>query len=716
MDTPAPGPSKGYQKKIKKDPESAPSTNPAKKANIDYSSPAAKKWPLLLEALEQGNVESVKKHIEEGMNVTMLRNGVTPLMIAASKGHREVAEVLIQAGVNINERSDEGWTALHKAAFDQQDAGIVELLMQSGVVVEAKNKSGKTALQLAEDKGHRDIVLGIKKHLKKRQDDTAEWEAFLLTREGKPYRLKRQQESLPRYAKLLWLPPLALGGFGLLIGLLSGIVMIAGIVGLVSGLLVVGCYFVYERMISSYLDNYEPLPALNIDILREKKSAGEQIALKENRRARDPVAVKETSGTEQGQADEQPVNKGMLNRVAVAAAVLVVVLLIGSVAWIYRDAFIKRYYIYKVERTGVAFSAEAFLNEVSKNSEGTVDLFLRAGIDPVAVNGKGQTALMIAAEKGYVGLVARLIEPSTAAFNRTDASGNTALMLAAREGREPVVLALVDKGVPVNYTSPTPTGAASALQAALDAPEFKPEHLHIMGILLEHGADAKGRNNAGQFPLLFTAEHGREAAANMLIERGADVNAADPAGNNALLAAACKGYSGLVQLLAGHGVNMGSAAADGRTPLMCAVQQGHLGTALLLLENGAPVNAGNTGGATALSEAARTGDVAAVHLLLSHGADPGGVRIPDTFMSFKGKVVAVNAKKSKLSDVVKGIAKQASQDGYTIDFVSSQDRVITYRSKGPWNKVLHELARRNALVLVLKDKKLDIMTYDPAAK
>jgi len=705
MENQVPGPSKGYQKQIKKEP---PKIAPEKKANVDYSSPAAKKWPQLLEALESGDVESVKKQIEEGMNVSISRGGVTPLMIAASKGHRDVAEVLIQAGVNVNERSDDGWTALHKAAYDQKETGIVELLMESGVVIDARNKAGKTALQLAEEKGHRDLALSIKKHLEKNQDDTREWEAFLKTPEGKPYRLKRQQESLSRYFKLLWLPPLALGGAGFLIGLLSGAIVIAGIIGVASGLLVVAFYFVYERMLSSYLDNYEPLPPLNIQILREKRNAGEHLALKENRK-------EYAQSDAYAESDSLPGNNRLLKMIAAAGVVLVVLLLIGSIAWIYRDSFARRYYVYKVEKTGIQFSDEAFLSEVSKNNEEVVDLFLKAGISPIAVNDKGQTALMIAAEKGYVNILSRIIGPSAASFNQADVSGSTALMLAARSGQEPAVQTLIEQGVDVNYTVPTHTGAASALQTALDAPDFKTEHMNIIKILIEHGADVKGRNKADQFPLLFAAEHGREAAAKLLIEHGADANDADLKGNNALLSAACKGYPGLVSLLSGHGVNIKSASTDGQTSLMCAIQAGHLDTALVLLEKGAPVNAKNSSGATALSDAARTGDVTAVHLLLEHGADPGSVNVPDAFISFKGKVVTVNARKSKLSDVLKNIAKSASQDGYTINIMPSNDQIITYRSKGPWNKVLHELARRSNLVLILKDTKMDVMKYDPAA-
>ena len=105
----------------------------------------------------------------------------------------------MQAGVNVNAKDDDNWTALHKAAFDQAETGIVDLLLESGVDIEAKNKSGKTALQLAEEKGHRDIVRVIKKHKERLVADARKWEEFLVSPEGKPYKQKRIHESLVSY-------------------------------------------------------------------------------------------------------------------------------------------------------------------------------------------------------------------------------------------------------------------------------------------------------------------------------------------------------------------------------------------------------------------------------------------------------------------------------------------------------------------------------------
>ncbi len=54
--------------------------------------------------------------------------------IAAQSGHKEIAEQLIEAGVNIDESNNGNQTPLHKAAFYGMDK-IVNILIQKGAKV-----------------------------------------------------------------------------------------------------------------------------------------------------------------------------------------------------------------------------------------------------------------------------------------------------------------------------------------------------------------------------------------------------------------------------------------------------------------------------------------------------------------------------------------------------------------------------------------------------
>jgi ankyrin repeat protein len=729
MENKTPGPSKGYQKQIKKD---DPKTRPLSKAkgnpHPDYSSPSAKKWPLFKEALESGNVDVVNQLIEEGLNMNVSRDGTTPLMLAASKGQIEIAKAIIQAGANVNARSDDGETALHMAAASQSQSDVIDLLMQSGVDIEARNKTGKTALQLAEEKGHRDIVRVMKVHLQNQRVDVKEWETFLTTPEGRPYQQKRRYDSMALLFKLWWLPPLVLGCAGLLLGHFVDLTVVAGILGLAVGIFIGLSILFMEKKLRTYLDTIGPLPYLDIHIVRKKKKTGEPLTLQ---RSSGPLSVEDADDHEtDADSAEQAVDgvpakpwraggASSLNKrvhltiVLYGVVALVIVLLIGALI-IKRTSLTQWYYATRLERSGIRFSSQNFLNEVSKNNEEAVDLFVKAGVDVNAVNEKGQTALMLAAEKGHVRMLQTLAKLKAPSLNHADKSGNTALMTAARQGRENIVHVLIESGANMNYMVPSNDGAATALQAALDTAVFNKERMRVVQYLVQKGADVKGRNKAGQFPLLFAVDHGQTEIAKALIEHGADVNDTDLKGNFALLSAACNGYPGLVTLLLELGATMNRALPDGQTPLLCAVTAGHADTVKALLEKGAPVNAKTNSGVAALTEATRLGDVEVVKLLLAHGADPGNGYLPDSFRKLNGRTIAFTAKKVTISVVMERIAKKASQDGYTVKFGTFSEQPMRFREKGSWNKVLRELSTKKPLLLVVKDREVFVIPYDPA--
>ena len=102
----------------------------------------------LLKAIQEGNIKAVKQHLATGADVNAKnRDGVTPLHVAAAKGHKEVAELLIAEGANVNAKDMAGWTPLFGAAVLGKNK-IVELLIANGANVNAKNDDGKTPLDL----------------------------------------------------------------------------------------------------------------------------------------------------------------------------------------------------------------------------------------------------------------------------------------------------------------------------------------------------------------------------------------------------------------------------------------------------------------------------------------------------------------------------------------------------------------------------------------
>jgi ankyrin repeat protein len=88
-------------------------------------------YETIQEAAEKGDFKDVKRHLKRGADVNAKnKDGWAPLHMAASGGHKDVAELLIAKGADVN----------------------------------AKNKWGETPLDLAVKKGHISMVVLLKKH------------------------------------------------------------------------------------------------------------------------------------------------------------------------------------------------------------------------------------------------------------------------------------------------------------------------------------------------------------------------------------------------------------------------------------------------------------------------------------------------------------------------------------------------------------------------
>ena len=115
------------------------------------------------DAVGTGNIEAVKQHIAAGMDVNAKHDafGITPLEIAAIAGHKEIVELLISEGADVNAKDKKGRTPLHWAATHGRKE-IVELLIAKGADVNAKTEGGITPLDWA--KRHPEIADLFRKH------------------------------------------------------------------------------------------------------------------------------------------------------------------------------------------------------------------------------------------------------------------------------------------------------------------------------------------------------------------------------------------------------------------------------------------------------------------------------------------------------------------------------------------------------------------------
>ena len=80
----------------------------------------------------KGDIEAVKKYLDVGVSVNSKKWGVPPLALAAIRGHKEVAELLISKGANVNWFNIEGRTILDLVVQLKRKDEMVKILRRHG--------------------------------------------------------------------------------------------------------------------------------------------------------------------------------------------------------------------------------------------------------------------------------------------------------------------------------------------------------------------------------------------------------------------------------------------------------------------------------------------------------------------------------------------------------------------------------------------------------
>lgn len=114
----------------------------------------------LLATIKSGNEWLLKSLINGGINVNYKpENGWSPLMWAAWNKQKEIVQILLDNGADVNDKSNVGWTALiFSVGYRGVSTEIVELLLNSNANIDAKDICGNTALILAARGGNKEIV------------------------------------------------------------------------------------------------------------------------------------------------------------------------------------------------------------------------------------------------------------------------------------------------------------------------------------------------------------------------------------------------------------------------------------------------------------------------------------------------------------------------------------------------------------------------------
>lgn len=154
-----------------------------------------------------------------------------------------------------------------------------------------------------------------------------------------------------------------------------------------------------------------------------------------------------------------------------------------------------------------------------------------------------------AATAGDVETVRDLLQSDPALVHSHSSDGWTPLHAAARGGQTAVAETLLACDVDVDARARNSLANTPLLCAVIG------EHIEAVRLLLAHGANVNGANEAGATPLHKAAVLGNSEIVRLLLAHGANVNARNSGGQTALTHALYKRHEDVATLLRQHGAS-----------------------------------------------------------------------------------------------------------------------------------------------------------------
>lgn len=322
----------------------------------------------------------------------------------------------------------------------------------------------------------------------------------------------------------------------------------------------------------------------------------------------------------------------------------------------------------------------AFIEAILQQQQETVDFLLEEklkGLDINAVHSKefNRTALMLAAYRGYDGIVVTLLTYEDIDLNKKDTYGRTALSLAATEGFVNVVENLLERPE-IKVDEPESIAKRSPLILAAQRNECD-----IVDLLLQHGADPVFQDDQGGSAMLRAAELGHLSALETMIGHDVNIQCVDEDRRSLMHGASEGGYPDIIRLLHKHNLEVNARDGNNLTPLHEASQAGKLEAAQVLLELGADRTLRDKFGRTPFTVAWQHGHVQIMRILEGEGHDKtqtsDNASIPDP-----GELPAWSLAKLGFAGLIRQGTSKESKEGF-----------LTEAEPGSGNSALHWAVR-----------------------
>ena len=540
--------------------EAMKSSAAGRKEVVELLASKGAKVPALHLAAYMGDIEKVRKCLQDGIDINSQENFCcTALHAAANSGKKDIVEFLISKGAMVDAKDALGVTPLYYAAMHNYE-DIADLLLAKGADVNAKAKRGCTLLYYAIWDNSKDAIkLLISKgaNVNVKHDGYtpivyAIWEndkdmVELLISKGADVNTKDKDGVTPYY----WA---AMQGSKDLVELLTAK--------------------------GATVESTIHLAARTGDLAKVKRfiEEGTDVNVKDK--------VGQTPLFSAVLADNNDVVKFLIAKGADVNA-----------------------------KNGIGATP---LNFVMMSS-GKVELLISKGADVNTKDKKGATPLHRAClrgqgQKDVVELLIAKGSNVNAKITDRSANGWTPLYFACSAGAKGLAELLIAKGADINIKDNN--GQTPLHLACLRG------HKDVVELLIAKGADMNAKDNKQQTALSLAKEQGHEEIVELLRKHGAIEQAPVISVHElSLHEAAVAGDIEQVKLHISKGTNVNEKTATGDTPLHHAVIYGHEDVAKLLIANGANVNERTTDGDTPLHYAARYGQKNVAELLITKGAD-----------------------------------------------------------------------------------------------